>query len=107
MKRKLIFLLAFITVSLLFISISIPAFADDVIQSGTWGSISWTLNETTGELVISGEGDIESLRDQNDAAWVPYKNNIKTVIIEDGVTGIGFYAFKRCECLFCSVIDIK
>ena len=25
--------------------------------SGTWGSISWTLNETTGELVISGEGD--------------------------------------------------
>lgn len=97
MKRKLIFLLAFITVSLLFISISIPAFADDVIQSGTWGSISWTLNETTGELVISGEGDIESLRDQNDAAWVPYKNNIKTVTIEDGVTGIGFYAFANCD----------
>ena len=96
MKRKLIFLLACITFALLFISISIPAFADDVIQSGTWGSISWTLNETTGELVISGEGDIESLRDQNDAAWVPYKNNIKTVTIEDGVTGIGFYAFSNC-----------
>lgn len=50
---------------------------------------TWTLDES-GTLTISGTGAI------NDEA---FKNNtkIKKVIIEEGITSIGGYAFYRCE----------
>ncbi len=42
-----------------------------------------------GTLTISGDGDISSLK------WLG--TGIKTVIIEEGVTGIGVMAFQNCS----------
>ncbi len=94
MKRKILLLSALLIIAFLFISLTVTAFADDIIQSGTLGDLSWTLNETTGELVISGEGEMPSLLDN--PVWLDYKDKIKTVVIEDGVMSIGNYAFKEC-----------
>ncbi len=59
---------------------------------GTCGDgVTWTLTDD-GTLTISGNGAI------NDKAF-RWRDDIKTVIIENGVTSIGEDAFDRCEAL--------
>ena len=61
--------------------------------SGTCGNnLTWSLDTTTGELVISGEGEMTS----SDIPWYSYRSSIKKVTIEDGVTSIGDSAFIGC-----------
>jgi len=95
MKKKLWLLSALLIVSLLAICMTFSVSANDVIRSGTWGSLSWTLNETSGELVIFGNGEMKSLADS--PVWLSYSDKIKNVVIKDGVTSIGNHAFKDCK----------
>ena len=71
-------------------------------QSGQDGNISWSITDST--LTISGTGDMKnydydySLYDPKIyAPWYAYKNSIKIVVINYGVTSIGFGAFCSCE----------
>ena len=61
--------------------------------SGTCGeNLTWTLEE--GILTISGTGAMYDY----ELSTRPYEENtISTVIIEDGVTSIGNYAFEHCS----------
>ena len=92
MKKTLLFLSTLLATLALVIGLTVSASAEDVIHSGTGDDLSWTLNETTGELIISGEGEI-------DMSFEPlraYKSSIKAVVINNGVTSIGEYAFYGC-----------
>ena len=65
-------------------------------SSGTCGeNVSWHLNPSTGVLTISGTG---AMKDYNWSAS-PFDGNlfIQTVIIEDGVTTVGYAAFSGCS----------
>ena len=78
----------------------LPAAADSNTVSGTWGeNIRWELDQNTGKLVISGEGDMEAFYPDIPKAWHEYQNSIKSVVIENGVTSIGEYAFYNCNSL--------
>ena len=67
--------------------------------SGTTGSCRWSLDDE-GNLTISGYGAMGDYSSQKlNGTWIttaPWGANIKTVIIEDGVTYIGSYAFYGC-----------
>ena len=52
--------------------------------------VTWTLS-SDGTLTISGTGDME------DSPWLSQRDEIKKVVIKDGVTGIGEYAFRDCS----------
>lgn len=68
----------------------------NTIAAGVCGdSLEWTLNKE-GILTISGSGEMEDW-EKNQTAWEEYKNAVKKIIIEQGVTSIGDYAFERCE----------
>ena len=57
--------------------------------------VSWSYNATTATLTISGSGAIKDY--DNDAlrpGWDVYKPLIKRVVINNGVTAIGKYAFS-------------
>ncbi len=70
--------------------ISAMSFAE-IIDSGTDGNITWTFDDE-GTLTISGEGDIpDFLYDSFNFA----KSIIKRVVVEDGITSIGQYAFSN------------
>ncbi|MBR7015714.1 MAG: S-layer homology domain-containing protein [Lachnospiraceae bacterium] len=56
---------------------------------------SYTWNETTGELVISGNGKIESDYNYNKDGKFCYNQKIKSVIIKEGITQIGSYCFRN------------
>ncbi len=67
----------------------IPVFADTYATSGTCGeNVTWEFDVATRTLTISGEGEMYS-----GSPWSTYKEIIKTVIIEDGVTSIEGDAF--------------
>ena len=90
--RKIISLL----LSLLMIITSVPlmavnSFAADVVNSGTTGECTWTL-DSDGVLTISGNG---VMGDYN----LPWGTSITKVVIENGVTRIGSSAFKDCTSL--------
>ena len=49
-----------------------------------------------GTLTISGNGAMKDWANEVDKPWNSIKNNIKNVVIYDGVTSIGTYAFTNC-----------
>ena len=75
--------------------------AGSVIDSGKCGnSAVWSLTGSSENfiLTISGSGnmnnyDMQDFSDQTTAPWNTYRNVVKQVIIEEGITGIGSYAF--------------
>lgn len=64
--------------------------------SGSCGeSLTWSLN-SAGDLTISGTGDMASFI-ATGAPWAEYRNQVKLVILGQGVTSIGSSAFQDCE----------
>ena len=73
---------------------SFSAFAEN--YSGTCGdNLTWSLDTETGVLTISGSGDMDDYNSYS-APWDLQDNYITSVIIENGVTSIGYNAFKDC-----------
>ncbi len=69
-------------------------FTEPLIASGTCGdSLTWALHET-GLLEITGTGAMTNWSSGRDTPWYSYKSDIKSVLIGDGVTTIGKYAFN-------------
>ena len=60
-------------------------------------NLTWVLTED-GILTISGEGPMNNY-DYNGAPWCEYTSQINSVVIEEGVTTIGAYAFYYCDSL--------
>ena len=68
--------------------------------SGKCGdNVTYDFNETTHVLTISGEGSMYNYTISNKSPFTPYNGNldILEVIINDGVTSIGDYAFWICS----------
>lgn len=100
-KKKLVsFLLVFLlTVALL----PATAFASDTVggycgKEGEGKNLSWSLDLDTGELTISGTGEMKSYGFRGlDSPWHAYIDSIRSVRIGDGITSIGHYAFYGCR----------
>lgn len=60
-----------------------------MIASGTHNNLKWIITKS-GELIISGEGDMS----EGNYPWTEYNSSINKITIEDGVTGIGTFAFE-------------
>ena len=94
LKPKKLLMLAFVML------LSVAGAWAQHVDGGTTGPLTWELTGTGNNLTltISGEGampDYEWNSEWNNysAPWYSYRSSIKTVIIEDGVTRIGAYAF--------------
>lgn len=73
------------------------------VASGTCGeNLTWTL-DNNGTLTISGTGMMYDYTEggvptyTGGAPWIDYRSEITSVVVEDGVTGIGEYAFCNCK----------
>ena len=74
---------------------SICSWADD---SGTCGeNVTWSYNSSKKALGIMGTGDMENYSYLSSVPWNAYKDEIKLLLIEDGVTSIGSNAFNNLK----------
>ncbi len=86
-----------IILTILMIVTAIPmAFAAEIVGSGECGAdgdnLTWTL-DADGTLTISGEGAMADYHVSTLPPWAGYKENIKEIVIEEGVTELGRFAF--------------
>ena len=85
-----------ILLTLLICMVCTTTFADD---GGTCGeNLTWTYVEATKTLTISGSGAmIDAFA--SGYPWYNYRESISKVVLENGVTNIGSYAFAGCTSL--------
>lgn len=94
-KRILSFVLVLSLISNLIISFPITANAE-TIASGTCGDdLIWSLDDN-GTLTISGTGNMMDYP-LSDSPWRRYR--IENIIIDEGVTSIGYCTFGECYSL--------
>ena len=71
---------------------------EPVIASGTCGdNLTWELS-CNSVLTISGTGAMADY-EYSIVPWYDYRSSIKSIVIDDGVTSIGDYAFGSCSSL--------
>ncbi len=73
--------------------------ASATITGDSFGSLTWWLNDETGVLTISGEGYMNGYSVATNAQkspWYSFRDDITTVVIEEGVLSIGNAAFYNC-----------
>ena len=69
--------------------------AGELAETGQCGdNVYWEYDSATGELVISGSGSMYDCTAYNESPF--YNSSIKSVIINVGVTTIGYNAFYDC-----------
>ena len=87
-----------------------PVYAAEVVASGYCGStdgnylnVQWTL-DSDGKLTVSGTGEMGWMWYAEDAdgvvtgfAWASHRDEIRTAVIEEGVTSVGSFMFYDCE----------
>ncbi len=104
-KRLLAFLLVLVMVAG-FVPVTAHAEGEPgVVDTGAIGSGVWSLS-ADGVLTISkgeGDGDLSAVNFSTVAAsrpeWESYKNDIVSVVVEPGVTGLGDYVFWLCTAM--------
>lgn len=67
-----------------------------VVASGECGpSLTFTLN-ANGVLLISGSGAMDDFNSYTGGPWSSFSSSIKEVVLLEGVTSVGDYAFYNC-----------
>ena len=82
---------------------NIPAWATEdarVLANGECGAVgndvTWTLYRD-GRFIVSGVGDMRDYSGAENLPWRDYRDQIKAVEIQDGVTSVGNNAFRTCS----------
>ncbi len=87
------FIAILLTLALALGALSIPAMAETIVASGSYGNINWSLT-IEGTLTVSGKGEIPSIDN-----WLDYTKDVKSVVIAGSITSIGKEAFRYCQYL--------
>lgn len=67
------------------LSISLVAFANDV---------NWEYNDTTKTLRIYGSGDMDNYPNEYSMPWYSKIKNVESIVVDEGITSVGDYAFS-------------
>ncbi|MCD8363848.1 MAG: leucine-rich repeat domain-containing protein [Lachnospiraceae bacterium] len=92
MKRINTLILTFCAAALLLCGTAAADYGGDA------GGVSWTI-DAAGELTVSGSGAMEDYSDPENAPWNDYREEIRSVTVENGVTSVGEAAFYGCTSL--------
>jgi hypothetical protein len=97
-KRLLVRKILFLTALCLYLANAAMA---QTVASGTTGDCTWTITGTSNyyTLTITGYGKTGSYSNDPYAPWYAYREKIRKLDIQQGVTHIGNFAFYYCNVL--------
>lgn len=72
-----------------------PTLTEETASGSCGEALTWSLS-TAGDLTVSGTGDMADFA-ATGAPWAEYRDQIKLVILGQGVTSIGSSAFQDCK----------
>lgn len=106
MKKRILSL----TLVVLLILSLLPTAALAATSGSCGDNTTWSFNDATGTLTISGTGAMKDYRILNnmggtDVPWEKIRDNIQSVIIDEGITRIGNCAFVYCINLTAATIS--
>lgn len=81
--------------------------ANEPVENGTGtldGGLTWTLTKA-GTLTISGNGTMPDFNPASEQPWYQFKGQTQKIVVEPGVTNIGFCAFQDSKALSVSIPD--
>ena len=80
------------------IRLEISASAETTTEPQVWieDNLTWTL-DADGTLTISGTGAMKDYDNGDNRSPVYNNSDVKKIVIEDGVTSVGDYAFRSCN----------
>ena len=96
MKRRIITLVFLLC---LFLGIFPSSVLASTSVSGICGeNLYWNFDENSGTLTITGYGNMTNYESDLKVPWFSYKaSRIKYIMLPDGLTSIGSYAFDGCQ----------
>ncbi len=75
------------------------------VYEGTCGdALSWSLDDATGVLTVTGTGDMYDYSSETPAPWYDQRGSIKALSLPEGLSSIGAYAFNFCDMLETAVV---
>ena len=96
MKRRI--LSAFLVFALLCACLPHLSLSVRAADSGKCGdNLYWTFDRSTGELAITGRGDMTSWSVYTDAPWNSFRDSIRTLSLSENLKSISAYAFYECN----------
>ena len=76
---------------------------ETILYSGVCGeNVEWSFT-SSGRLILAGTGKTYDYHSGNTPPWYEYADEIKEIIIEEGITAIGNFSFRDCK----NVYEIK
>ena len=91
--RLLALLLAFVMTFSLLPTVAWAATSGDCSAAGD-GSVTWSYDEDTTTLTISGKGAMADYASASKTPWYSYRKTATKIVVESGVTSVGAYAFS-------------
>lgn len=70
--------------------------ASEAISGSCGDALTWEYAPASCTLTIQGTGSMTYYSENNDQPWSPYLEEIQVLVIKDGVSSIGSYAFLSC-----------
>ncbi len=70
------------------------------LVSGSYGNLKWAISRD-GVLTLSGSGDMPDAvynesAGRSNAPWAEYAGYVESIVVKDGITSIGSFAFTDC-----------
>ncbi|MBR6808143.1 MAG: leucine-rich repeat protein, partial [Clostridia bacterium] len=74
-------------------------YVENVTASGMIpGGLQWILDGDTGTLTVTGKGAIPNYSTSSTPPpWAAYRDNVKAIVLSEGITVVGEYAFEWCK----------
>ena len=95
MKKRFLSLLLVLTMILAFLPQLTPG-VRAAEQTGKCGAnLNWSFDEASGTLTITGSGAMDDYEAVGNPDWQDIRRQVKTLILPDGLTSIGSFAFVR------------
>ncbi|MBQ9844988.1 MAG: leucine-rich repeat protein [Oscillospiraceae bacterium] len=77
-------------------SVCIDSLKYNITGGNVTDSIYWNFSEEEGSLAIYGEGAMPDFEEDEYAPWYMHRDYISEIIVDEGITTIGDYAFYDC-----------